>query len=105
MVTVRFSKNKELILPRSLGETLGLREGDRVQVQRQDDVLQLQRRVTTSGRDTTPLAFENSHSDGTPLAFENSHSDGTVTGSGARGVFTSWKFTPCSSYARNSRYT
>jgi len=78
MVTVRFSKNKELILPRSLGETLGLREGDRVQIQRQDDVLQLQRRVTTSGRDTTPLAFENSHSDGTPLAFENSHSDGTL---------------------------
>ncbi len=53
MVTIRFSKNKELILPRSLGETLGLREGDRVQVQRQDDVLRLERRVTTSGRDTT----------------------------------------------------
>ena len=53
MITIRFSKNKELILPRSLGETLGLREGDRVQVQRQDDVLQLQRRVTTSGRDVT----------------------------------------------------
>ena len=53
MVTVRFSKNKDLILPRSLGETLGLREGDRVQVQRQDDVLRLQRRATTSGRDTT----------------------------------------------------
>lgn len=52
MVTVRFSKNKELILPISLGEILGLREGDRVQVQRQDDVLRIQRTVTTSGRDT-----------------------------------------------------
>ena len=45
MVTVRFSKKKEeLILPESLGEALGLREGDEVEVQRQDNVLQLQRR-------------------------------------------------------------
>ncbi len=43
MVTVRFSKSQELILPESLGKTLGLREGDRVQVQRQNDVLRIQR--------------------------------------------------------------
>jgi antitoxin component of MazEF toxin-antitoxin module len=44
MVTVRFSKNQELILPESLGKTLGLREGDRVEVQRQDDVLKIERK-------------------------------------------------------------
>jgi antitoxin component of MazEF toxin-antitoxin module len=44
MVTVRFSKNQELILPESLGKTLGLCEGDRVEVQRQDDVLRIQRK-------------------------------------------------------------
>jgi antitoxin component of MazEF toxin-antitoxin module len=43
MVTVRFSKSEELILPESLGKTLGLREGDRVEVRRQDDVLRIQR--------------------------------------------------------------
>ncbi len=53
MVTVRFSKSKELILPRSLGESLGLREGDRVQVQRQDDVLRLHRGSPTAGIDST----------------------------------------------------
>jgi len=46
MVTVRFSKNQELILPESLGKTLGLREGDRVEVQRQDDVLRIHRKQT-----------------------------------------------------------
>ena len=44
MVTVRFSKREELILPESLGRDLGLREGDRVEVQRQDNVLWFQRR-------------------------------------------------------------
>ena len=44
MVTVRFSNSQELILPESLGKTLGLREGDRVEVQRQDDVLRIQRK-------------------------------------------------------------
>lgn len=44
MVTVRFSKREELILPESLGRTLGLREGDRVEVQRQDNILWLRRR-------------------------------------------------------------
>ena|GEM_PF-1986232 len=44
MVTVRFSKREYLILPESLGRTLGLREGDRVEVQRQDNTLQLRRR-------------------------------------------------------------
>lgn len=43
MVTVRFSKREYLILPESLGRTLGLREGDRVEVQRQDNTLQLRR--------------------------------------------------------------
>jgi hypothetical protein len=43
MVTVRFSKSDELILPESLGHDLGLREGDRVQVQRQGSVLWFRR--------------------------------------------------------------
>ncbi len=43
MITVRFSKRKELILPESLGKLLDLHEGDRVEVQRQDDTLQIQR--------------------------------------------------------------
>ncbi len=44
MVTVRFSNSQELIIPESLGKTLGLREGDRVEVQRQDDVLRIERK-------------------------------------------------------------
>jgi bifunctional DNA-binding transcriptional regulator/antitoxin component of YhaV-PrlF toxin-antitoxin module len=48
MVVVRFSKKDELILPESLGQVLGLREGDRVEVQRQDDVLRFQRRDEVS---------------------------------------------------------
>lgn len=44
MVTVRFSKKEELILPESLGRALGLREGDRVEVQQQDNILRFQRR-------------------------------------------------------------
>jgi hypothetical protein len=44
MVTVRFSKGEELILPESLGQVLGLHEGDRVEVQRQDNILRFQRR-------------------------------------------------------------
>ena len=47
MVTIRFSKEKEIIVPISLGKALGLCEGDRVEVQRQDNVLQLQRQETT----------------------------------------------------------
>lgn len=43
MVTIKFSKRQFLILPESLGQLLGLREGDRVEVQRQDQVLQLSR--------------------------------------------------------------
>jgi hypothetical protein len=43
-VIVRFSKEEELIVPESLGQVLGLREGDRVEVQRQDNVLWFQRR-------------------------------------------------------------
>jgi bifunctional DNA-binding transcriptional regulator/antitoxin component of YhaV-PrlF toxin-antitoxin module len=46
MVTVQLSKREELILPESLGRTLGLREGDRVEVRRQDNVLWLRRRDT-----------------------------------------------------------
>ncbi len=46
MVTVQLSKRDELILPESLGRTLGLREGDRVEVRRQDNVLWLQRKAT-----------------------------------------------------------
>jgi bifunctional DNA-binding transcriptional regulator/antitoxin component of YhaV-PrlF toxin-antitoxin module len=44
MVTVQLSKEKELVLPESLGRTLGLREGDRVEVRRQDNILWLQRK-------------------------------------------------------------
>jgi bifunctional DNA-binding transcriptional regulator/antitoxin component of YhaV-PrlF toxin-antitoxin module len=43
MVTVQLSKDEKLILPESLGRSLGLREGDRVEVRRQDSVLWLQR--------------------------------------------------------------
>jgi bifunctional DNA-binding transcriptional regulator/antitoxin component of YhaV-PrlF toxin-antitoxin module len=43
MITVRFSKRKELIIPEYLGELLSLHEGDRVEVQCQDDTLQIQR--------------------------------------------------------------
>ena len=34
---------------------------------------------SSSGENSTPLAFGNSHSDGTRLAFGNSHSDGTLS--------------------------
>ena len=44
MVTVQLSKDEKLILPESLGRSLGLREGDRVEVRRQDGVLWLQRK-------------------------------------------------------------
>ena len=51
MVTVQLSKGEKLILPESLGRTLGLHEGDRVQVRRQDSVLWFRRRdmVQSSG--------------------------------------------------------
>jgi bifunctional DNA-binding transcriptional regulator/antitoxin component of YhaV-PrlF toxin-antitoxin module len=44
MVTVQLSKDEKLVLPESLGRSLGLREGDRVEVRRRDDVLWLQRK-------------------------------------------------------------
>ena len=44
MVTVQLSKDEKLILPESLGRSLGLREGDRVEVRRQDSILWLQRK-------------------------------------------------------------
>ncbi len=57
MVTVRFSKREYLILPESLGRTLGLREGDRVEVQRQDNILRFRRRdVVRSPGPLTDLA-------------------------------------------------
>jgi bifunctional DNA-binding transcriptional regulator/antitoxin component of YhaV-PrlF toxin-antitoxin module len=43
MVTVKFSKRQLLILPESLGRALGLREGDRVEIQRRERVLHLSR--------------------------------------------------------------
>jgi bifunctional DNA-binding transcriptional regulator/antitoxin component of YhaV-PrlF toxin-antitoxin module len=46
MVTVQLSKRKELVLPESLGRSLGLSEGDRVEVRRQDSVLWLRRKGT-----------------------------------------------------------
>jgi hypothetical protein len=39
MVTVQLSKDEKLILPESLGRSLGLCEGDRVEVRRQDSIL------------------------------------------------------------------
>jgi hypothetical protein len=44
MVTVQLSKEEKLILPETLGRSLGLHEGDRVQVRRQDNVLWFQRK-------------------------------------------------------------
>lgn len=43
MAIVQFSEDEKLVLPRSLGRSLGLREGDRVEVRRQGDVLLLDR--------------------------------------------------------------
>jgi hypothetical protein len=37
MVTVRFSKSQEFILPESLGKTLRLRKGGRIQVEQHVD--------------------------------------------------------------------
>lgn len=55
MVTIRFSKREDLILPKTLGEDLGLREGDRVEVRRQDNVLQLQRKEKGILHSSEPL--------------------------------------------------
>ncbi len=44
-IEIKFSKKPLLVLPESLGRALGLREGDRVEVQRQDRTLQLSRRT------------------------------------------------------------
>ena len=44
MVTVQLSKGKQIVLPESLGQSLGLRDGDQVQVRRQEDVLWFQRK-------------------------------------------------------------
>ena len=43
MVKVQFSNHNELILPETLGRALGLHEGDRVEVWRQDNALCLRR--------------------------------------------------------------
>jgi hypothetical protein len=44
MITVQFSKGKELILPEWLGRDLGLREGDCVEVQRHSNMLWFRRK-------------------------------------------------------------
>jgi bifunctional DNA-binding transcriptional regulator/antitoxin component of YhaV-PrlF toxin-antitoxin module len=44
VVTVKLSKEHKLILPQSLGRSLGLCEGDRVEVRREDNVLWFQRK-------------------------------------------------------------
>ncbi len=41
MVIVKFSDKQELVLPQWLGETLGLCEGDQVDVERHDDVVRV----------------------------------------------------------------
>ena len=43
MVTVRLTNQKDLLLPESLGQILGLRQGDRVEIRRQDNVLWVRR--------------------------------------------------------------
>jgi hypothetical protein len=43
MLTIQFSPKEELILPRSLGLALGLREGERVDVQPRDGFLWFRR--------------------------------------------------------------
>jgi bifunctional DNA-binding transcriptional regulator/antitoxin component of YhaV-PrlF toxin-antitoxin module len=48
MITVRFSDRRELVLPESLGRTLGLRDGDRIEVERHNDVLELRRHEAMS---------------------------------------------------------
>jgi len=39
MIKVQFSNQNELILPEPIGRALGLHEGDRVEVRRQDNIL------------------------------------------------------------------
>ena len=43
MVKIQFSNQNELVLPEPLGRALGFREGDRVEVRRQDNTLCLRR--------------------------------------------------------------
>ena len=56
MVTIKFSNKQELVLPQWLGETLGLREGDRVEVQQHEDVLQLRPEPYVSPGPLTDIA-------------------------------------------------
>jgi len=44
MVTIELSKEEKLVLPESLGRSLGLREGDQVEVRRQSDILWFRRK-------------------------------------------------------------
>ena len=53
MITIELSKEEKLVLPESLGRSLGLREGDQVEVRRQNDVLWFQRKERLS--DLGPL--------------------------------------------------
>ena len=53
MITIELSKEEKLVLPESLGRRLGLREGDRVEVRRQNNVLWFQRKERLS--DLGPL--------------------------------------------------
>jgi bifunctional DNA-binding transcriptional regulator/antitoxin component of YhaV-PrlF toxin-antitoxin module len=43
MVKVQFSKQNQLVLPEPLGRALGLNEGDRVEVRREDNILCVRR--------------------------------------------------------------
>lgn len=53
MVTVKLSKDEKLVLPESLGRSLGLREGDQVEVRRRNNVLWLRRKESLG--DLEPL--------------------------------------------------
>ena len=56
MIKVRLSEKREIVLPKSLGETLGLEDGDYVEVDRTDDPLQVQRRTERTPGPLTDLS-------------------------------------------------
>ena len=58
MVTVRFSKKEEVVLPEPMGRALGLCDGDRIEIRRQGSMLWFwPKRTTRSPRPLTDLAM------------------------------------------------
>jgi len=56
MIKVRLSDKREIVLPKSVGETLGLEDGDYVELDRTDDSLQVQRRTDGAPGPLTDLS-------------------------------------------------